>query len=129
MTAFRDMRRRPDVPDAVRRIGPEAIRIEVGHLIDGTDAEPMADAAILIEGDRIVQVGPSAGVPTPEHARRYSFPDGTALPGLMDAHVHITFAADMDPIGTMAKESDDQLVARGIVNTERMLRSGVTTAF
>lgn len=117
------------MPDAVRRIGPEAIRIEVGHLIDGTDATPIDDAAILIEGDRIAQVGRAADVPTPEHARRYAFPDATALPGLMDAHVHVTFAADIDPIGTMAKESDDQLVARGLVNTERMLRIGVTTAF
>jgi imidazolonepropionase-like amidohydrolase len=117
------------VPDAVRRLGPEAIRIEVGHLIDGSDADPIDDAAILIEGERIVAVGPSRIVPTPEHARRYTFPDATALPGLMDAHVHVTFAADIDPIGTMAKESDDQLVARGLVNTERMLRVGVTTAF
>jgi imidazolonepropionase-like amidohydrolase len=117
------------VPDAVRRIGPEAIRIEVGHLIDGTDAGPIDDAAILVEGDRIAQVGPAATVASPEHARRYVFPEATALPGLMDAHVHVTFAADIDPIGTMAKESDEQLVARGLVNTERMLRAGVTTAF
>jgi hypothetical protein len=55
------------VPDAVRRIGPEAIRIEVGHLIDGTDAAPIDHAAILIEGDRIAAVGPASNVPTPEH--------------------------------------------------------------
>ncbi len=117
------------MPDAVRRLGPEAIRIEVGHLIDGTAATPIDNAAILIEGERIVQVGPAAGVSTPEHARTYSFPDATALPGLIDAHVHITLAGDLDPIGTMTKESDDQLVARGLVNTERMVRAGVTTAF
>ena len=123
------MRRRLDVPDAVRRIGPEAIRIEVGHLLDGTDAAPVDRAAILILNDRIAEVGPADRVAAPEHARRYSFPGATALPGLMDAHVHVTFAGDVDPLGTMAKESDDQLVARGLVNTERMLRAGVTTAF
>ncbi len=117
------------MPDAVRRIGPEAIRIEVGRLIDGTDSAPIDDGAILVVGDRIAEVGPTARVASPEHARRYSFPDATALPGLMDAHVHVTFAGDVDPLGTMAKESDDQLVARGLVNTERMLRAGVTTAF
>jgi len=117
------------VPDAVRRIGPDAIRIDVGRLIDGTDGPPIDDAAILILGDRIAEVGPAARVATPEHARRYRFPDATALPGLIDAHTHVTFAGDLDPLGTMAKESDDQLVARGLVNTERMLRAGVTTAF
>src|SRR3954454_15170366 len=94
-------RRGGDVPDAVRRICPEAIRIEVGHLVDGTDAAPIDNAAILIEGERIVAVGPAGAVASPEHARRYAFPDSTALPGLMDAHVHVTFAADIDPIGTM----------------------------
>ena len=111
------------MPDAVRRIGPEAIRIEVGHLIDGTDAEPITDGAILIEGDRIAQVGHNHRVAKPEHAKRYVFPDTTALPGLFDAHVHFTFAGDVDPLGTMAKESDDQLVARGLVNVERMVRA------
>jgi imidazolonepropionase-like amidohydrolase len=117
------------VSDAVRRIGPEAIRIEVGRLVDGTDADVIDDAAILIHDDRIVAVGPAATVPDPEHARRYAFPDATALPGLIDAHVHVTFAGDVDPLGTMAKEDDAQLVARGLVNTERMVRAGVTTAF
>src|SRR6476469_8902585 len=92
--------RRANVPDAVRRIGPEAIRIEVGHLIDGTDTAPIDDAAILILDDRIAEVGPAASVASPENARRYSFPNATALPGLIDAHVHITFAGDVDPLGT-----------------------------
>ena len=117
------------MPDAVRRIGPEAIRIQVGRLIDGTDAAPIDDAAILILGDRIADVGPDARVADPDGARRYVFPAATALPGLIDAHVHFTFAGDVDPLGTMAKESDDQLVARGLVNVERMVRAGVTTAF
>ena len=39
------------MPDAaVRQLGPDALRIEVGHLIDGTDAAPIDDAAILIDG-------------------------------------------------------------------------------
>ena len=114
---------------AVRRLGPPSIRIAVGHLIDGTDAAPIDDAAILVVDDRIVEVGPANRVSTPGDTRQLSFPDATALPGLIDAHVHVTFAGDVDPLGTMAKESDDQLVARGLVNTERMVRAGVTTAF
>jgi imidazolonepropionase-like amidohydrolase len=125
----RERRGESAVPDAVRRIGPEAIRIEVGRLLDGTDAAPIDRGAILVEGDRIVAVGPASAVPAPDHARRYAFPGATALPGLTDAHVHTTFSGDLDPIGAMAKETDDQLIARGLVNTERLVRSGVTTAF
>jgi imidazolonepropionase-like amidohydrolase len=117
------------VSTAVRRIGPPSLRITVGHLIDGTDAAPIDDAAILVVGNRIVEVGPASRVTTPGDARHVDFPDATALPGLIDAHVHVTFSGDVDPLGTMAKESDEQLVARGLINSERMLRAGVTTAF
>ncbi|HVA85527.1 MAG TPA: amidohydrolase family protein, partial [Candidatus Saccharimonadales bacterium] len=114
---------------AVRPLGPPAIRITVGHLIDGSDAAPIDDAAILIAGTRIVEVGPAARIADPADAMHLDFPDATALPGLIDAHVHVTFAGDVDPLGTMAKERDEELVTRGVVACERMLRAGVTTAF
>jgi imidazolonepropionase-like amidohydrolase len=114
---------------AVRPIGPDTLRVVVGRLIDGTSAEPLDDAAILIVGNTIVDVGPASRVASPAHARHLVFPEATALPGLIDAHVHVTFAGDVDPLGTMTKESDEELVTRGVVNCERMLRAGVTTAF
>ena len=117
------------MPDAVVSMSPSTTRITVGHLIDGTDEGPIDDAAILIERDRIVDVGPAASVAAPAHARTIDLPDATALPGLIDAHVHITFAGDIDPLGTMARETDEELIHRGLVNAERMVRAGVTTAF
>ena len=117
------------MPDAVVSMSPSTTRLTVGRLIDGTDSDVRTDVAILIEGDRIVDVGPPERVARPEHARVLSFPDATALPGLIDAHVHITFAGDIDPLGTMAKETDEELIHRGLVNAERMVRAGVTTAF
>jgi imidazolonepropionase-like amidohydrolase len=114
---------------AVRPLGPPAIRITIGHLIDGSAANPIDNAAILIEGNRIVEVGPADRVAHPAHAQHLAFPDATALPGLIDAHVHVTFAGDVDPLGTMAKERDEELVTRGVVACERMVRAGVTTAF
>ena len=120
------------MPDAVVSMSPSTTRLTVGRLIDGTGAAAAAGdggQAILIEGDRIVAVGPDASIPRPEHARLINLPDATALPGLMDAHVHITFAGDIDPLGTMARETDEELVHRGLVNAERMVRAGVTTIF
>ena len=77
-----------------------------------------------------VEAGPGPGSvsrPTREHL---AFPGAdAALPGLIDAHVHVTFAGDVDPLGTMAKERDEELVTRGVVACERMVRAGVTTAF
>ena len=42
---------------------------------------PQPDQAILVEGGRIVDVGPDARVARPEHARQLDYPTATALPG------------------------------------------------
>jgi imidazolonepropionase-like amidohydrolase len=106
-----------------------AYRLHVGRLIDGTDADPVDDAALLVIDDRIAAVGPDASVPRPDDARFVDLPGTTALPGLMDAHVHVTLPPTVDPLATMASETDDDLVVRGAVAAERMVRAGITTAY
>jgi imidazolonepropionase-like amidohydrolase len=106
-----------------------ALRLQVGHLIDGIAAHASADGAILVIDGRIEQVGSDAMVATPEDARSLAFPTATALPGLIDSHVHVTLPPTIDPLATMASESDDDLVVRGVAAAERMVRAGVTTAY
>ena len=106
-----------------------AMRLQVGRLFAGTDADAIDDAAMLIIDGRIVEVGPAAAVARPEDARTIDIPDGTAVPGLMDAHVHMALPPTIDPLATLAAESDDDLVARGVAAGERMVRAGVTTAY
>jgi imidazolonepropionase-like amidohydrolase len=106
-----------------------ASRLRVGRLVDGIAAAPIADAALLIIDGRIAEVGPNATVATPEDARRIELPAGTALPGLIDAHVHVTLPPTIDPLATMGSETDDDLVVRGAAAAERMVRAGVTTAY
>jgi imidazolonepropionase-like amidohydrolase len=104
-------------------------RIRVGQLIDGTDHEPLRDAAILVVDGVIAEVGPDATVSTPDDARVHDLPESTALPGLMDAHVHVTLPPTVDPLATMASETDEELITRGAVAAERMVRAGITTAY
>jgi imidazolonepropionase-like amidohydrolase len=104
-------------------------RIRVGRLLDGTDRAPVIDAALLVIDGTIAEVGPNAAVGSPEDARSYMFPDSTALPGLMDAHVHVTMPPTVDPLATMAGETDDELITRGAVAAERMVRAGITLAY
>lgn len=64
--------------------------IKNGTLIDGTGADPVKDAAVLIEDDRIVAAGPKAAVPVPEgQAEEIDAGGGFILPGFIDAHVHL----------------------------------------
>src|SRR5918994_726865 len=68
----------------------DALRIRVGRLLDGTGAPAVEDAAILVIDGLIAAVGRDDGVSQPEDARTLDLPGTTALPGLMDGHVHVT---------------------------------------
>jgi len=59
-----------------------------GRLIDGTGSGPLEDAAVIIQGDRIVAVGPRGSVRIPAHAEVLDVQGATILPGFFNAHVH-----------------------------------------
>jgi imidazolonepropionase-like amidohydrolase len=107
----------------------QAFRVRVGRLLDGTGAPAIADAALLVIDDTIAEVGPNATVAQPEDARTLDLPDATALPGLMDAHVHVALPPTVDPLRSLEAESDEDLIIRGTAASERMVRAGITTAF
>jgi len=73
--------------------------IHAGRLIDGVGKTARTQVSILIHDDRITAV--QAGYATPAGAEVVDLTDYTVLPGLIDAHVHITqgFHAG-DPIHT-----------------------------
>lgn len=50
---------------------------------------PIADGAVLVDGDRIAVVGPDAAVPTPPGAEALEFPGAVLVPGLVNCHTHL----------------------------------------
>ena len=64
------------------------IAIEDVTLIDGTGDPPAAGVTILIEENRIRQIGRSGQVQIPSGARRIDGSGKYVIPGLIDAHVH-----------------------------------------
>lgn len=102
-------------------------RIRAGRLFDGAGAPPIIDAAILIDGERIVEVGPSAAVPTPDGAVTLDFPDKSLLPGLVDCHTHTNFPGDGTTIEQLALESDEIQLIRSVENARLALQAGITT--
>jgi imidazolonepropionase-like amidohydrolase len=66
-----------------------------GTLIDGNGGKPLPDAAVLIDGDRITTV--ATGNTLPRHdsdITRIDAHKGYILPGLIDAHVHISMEVE-----------------------------------
>ncbi len=88
------------------------------------DAAPLADAAVTVDGDRIVFVGPAAAAP---EAPAVDLGDVTLLPGLIDCHVHLTFSASATVVEDYLADSDELRLLRGAENARRALLSGVTT--
>ena len=65
--------------------------VHPGKLLDVTTGKTLAAQAIVVEGDKIVSVSPASEIkPSPED-RVIDLPNATALPGLIDAHTHLTF--------------------------------------
>jgi len=58
-------------------------------LLDGYDVPPIHHAVILIEGNRIVKVGPSSEVTIPSDAEVIDTSGRVMMPGLIDVHVHL----------------------------------------
>lgn len=71
----------------------EAVLIKAGRLVDVRSGRVLTDQAILIEGDRIKEVGPTRSVSShaPATARVIDLSGSTVLPGLIDCHTHLTF--------------------------------------
>lgn len=66
------------------------VAIVGGTLIDGTGADPVSNATVLIENDTISRVGPAAQVSVPKDATVIDATGLTIMPGLIDCHVHLT---------------------------------------
>ena len=70
---------------------PRRVVIRAGHLLDVKTGNTLSGQAILIEGDKIVSVGPAADLKSSLGTEVIDLPNATVLPGLIDAHTHLTF--------------------------------------
>jgi imidazolonepropionase-like amidohydrolase len=108
-------------------ISAQHVALVGGMLIDGYEAPPVHNATVLIEGDRIVAVGPSSQIEIPAGAEVIDTRGMTMLPGLIDLHVHTMFLghgeySEWFPFFTPEKEEMIEIAAR------QLLMAGVTTA-
>ncbi|HNQ81878.1 MAG: amidohydrolase family protein [Acidobacteria bacterium] len=64
-------------------------------LIDGTGANPISNAVIVIRGNRIQEVGRLGQVTIPEGAALIPAEGKYILPGMIDLHTHITYPTNV----------------------------------
>lgn len=102
------------------------IAIRAGKLVDVLAGKVLNDQTILIEGERIASVGPTATAQVPPGAERIDLSNATVLPGLIDVHTHLT----VDPLQSGYASlgvSDIRAALYGVRSARVTLEAGFTS--
>lgn len=103
-----------------------------GTLIDGTGNPSVQNEAIVIQGDRVTSTGPlpeDVTLQDHDNVKVIDASDQWIMPGLIDAHCHLSFGQPAMPGVNIAKGaiSPEFSTLRAARNAQKVLRSGVTS--
>src|SRR6202453_1959966 len=70
----------------------KTVVIRAGHLLDVKTGKTLVHQTIVIQGDKIASVGPDVEIPA--GAQVIDLSNATVLPGLIDAHTHLTMTTN-----------------------------------
>jgi len=113
----------------------KVVAIRAGRLFDGRSDTLLSNQIIVIRGDRIAEVGPSASVKVPAGAKEIDLTHATVIPGLIDAHTHIFLWPRTRPGGIFLGFDENFLLnyswqyrtIEAVVNAKKDLEAGFTT--
>lgn len=116
-------------PDAK---SPNVVLVKAPRLLDVTAGRYLENAAVLIEGERIQEVGPAAQLQShaPKSAKIIDLPGATLLPGLIDCHTHLMARTPAGPDGyilDLATKSQAFRALEGAADARLTLHAGFTT--
>lgn len=104
---------------------PHRVSVHAGHVLDVKSGKMLSDQILIIENGKITGSGTASEAKIPPDAIRIDLPNATLLPGLIDAHTHLT----MDPkfgYETLALSVPRQTLT-GAKNARVTLMAGFTT--
>ena len=100
--------------------------VRTGHLLDvKTGAEPAAQT-IIVTGDRITAIAPTASTPAQSTDKVIDLSNYTVMPGLIDVHTHLTNANNFDPYFELSMTPAKEAII-GVENAKVTLEAGFTT--
>jgi imidazolonepropionase-like amidohydrolase len=100
--------------------------IRTGHLLDvKTGTEPAAQT-IIVTGDRITAIAPTASTPKQSGDTEIDLTRYTVMPGLIDVHTHLTMAPNFDPYFELSMTPAKEAII-GVENAKVTLEAGFTT--
>jgi imidazolonepropionase-like amidohydrolase len=111
---------------------PAKLALVGGMLLDGYEAPPTHHAAVLIEGGRIVRVGPAAQIPIPPDYAVIDTSGRTMMPGMIEHHAHLIVLGHgsyQTWFPWIAKHGGRPMLTRVMeISAKQLLHAGVTSA-
>jgi imidazolonepropionase-like amidohydrolase len=77
--------------------------VKAGRLLDPRTGNVLTPAFVLIEGDKVKQIGSSFQIGVPSGAKIIDLAGATLLPGLIDAHTHLFLDIIVPPEAEMSR--------------------------
>ena len=102
---------------------PHPIVLHAARLLDVRAGKIVKPGEVLVDGDRIVEVGPSVKHPT--GAEILDLGDRTLMPGLIDAHIHLFLHPGAEDLQTV-QESVPQRTITATLAAREDLMAGFT---
>src|SRR5437660_1548499 len=99
--------------------------IHAGKLLDVKTGKIETNQAIVVQGDKIVSVGPASAAQSSAGDEVIDLPNATVLPGLIDAHTHLTFNPHFGYETLAISVPREALI--GAHNARLTLEAGITT--
>jgi imidazolonepropionase-like amidohydrolase len=93
-------------------------------LIDGTGRAPVNDAVIQIRDGKILYAGLAEGLPEAQEAVTLNLRGQFVLPGLIDAHVHLSGSGEVD---SQFRADNGAMALKILSNAQKNLAAGITT--
>lgn len=108
----------------------QSVLIKVGHVIQPESGEILVDQSVLIENGVIKEILKTNSADELKYDRVIDLGNAYLMPGMMDAHVHLTYNApvgNFNPKATYADEPTSLRALRGLKNANDLLMAGFTT--
>jgi imidazolonepropionase-like amidohydrolase len=105
---------------------PTRTLVRAGHLLDVKTGKLLDSQTLVVVGDTIQSIAPSAQLPAQPGDMVVDLGGLTVLPGLIDVHTHLTMDTIFDPYHELL-ETDAKEAINGVVNARTTLLAGITS--
>src|SRR6266478_4092466 len=110
---------------AVAQQSVQHVAVHAGNVLEVKSGKLLPNQVIVVAGEKIVSVGPAAESKVPADAKRIDLPNATILPGLIDAHTHLTADPKFGSERLAVSRPRETLI--GAKNARITLQAGFTT--